>query len=94
MKIATLTLLALMVMTPAVSVFPEPPQRDVPAEVDAARKALQNAHNELEHARRPMGLAQGRSDEARRGGPDRIERSGKVGAGTPRHEITRNASHA
>jgi hypothetical protein len=50
MKIATLTLLALMVMTPAVSVFPEPPQRDVPAEVDAARKALQNAHNELEHA--------------------------------------------
>jgi hypothetical protein len=50
MKIAMLTLLALMVMSPAVSLYPEAPQRDVPAEVDAARRALQNAHNELEHA--------------------------------------------
>jgi hypothetical protein len=50
MKIASLTLLALLVLTPAVSVFPEPPQRDVPAEVEAARGALRNAHNELEHA--------------------------------------------
>jgi hypothetical protein len=50
MKIATFTLLALMVMAPAVSLYPEPPQRDVPAEVDSARKALQNAQSELEHA--------------------------------------------
>ena len=50
MKIATLTLLALMVMSPAVSLYPEAPQRDVPAEVEAARRALQNAHNELDSA--------------------------------------------
>jgi hypothetical protein len=50
MKIATLTLFAVLVMSPAVSLFSAPPQRDVPAEVDSARRALQNAHNELEHA--------------------------------------------
>ena len=50
MKLATLTLLSLMVMTPVVSLYPEPPQRDVPAEIDAARRALQGAYNDLEHA--------------------------------------------
>jgi hypothetical protein len=50
MKLAMLTLLAAMVISPVVSLYPEPPQRDVPAEVDAARRALQNAHDELEHA--------------------------------------------
>ena len=50
MKLATFALLAMFVLSPAVSVYPEPPQRDVPAEVNAARRALENAHNELEHA--------------------------------------------
>lgn len=50
MKLASLTLFALLVMAPAVSLYPEPPQRDVPAEVESARRALQNAHNDLEHA--------------------------------------------
>jgi hypothetical protein len=50
MKLATLTLLALMVMSPVVSLYPEPPQRDVPAEIDAGRRALQGAYNDLEHA--------------------------------------------
>ncbi|HZQ96153.1 MAG TPA: hypothetical protein VFA67_14145 [Candidatus Sulfotelmatobacter sp.] len=50
MKIAMLTLLAVMVMSPAVSLFPQPPQRDVPAEIDAARRSLQTANTELEHA--------------------------------------------
>jgi hypothetical protein len=51
MKLATFTLLAMFVLSPAVSLFPaEPAQRDVPAEVENARRALQNANNELQHA--------------------------------------------
>jgi hypothetical protein len=50
MKIATLILLALMIILPTVPLLPEPPQQDVPAEVESARRALQGAHNDLEHA--------------------------------------------
>ena len=50
MKIATFILLALMIMLPTVPLLPEPPQQDVPAEVESARRALQGAHNDLEHA--------------------------------------------
>ena len=50
MKVATFALLAMFVLSPAVSLFPEPAQKDVPAEVEAARRALQNANNELQHA--------------------------------------------
>jgi len=50
MKVATFALLAMFVLSPAVSLFPEPAQRDVPAEVENARRALQNANNELQHA--------------------------------------------
>ncbi len=50
MKIATLILLALMITLPTVPLLPEPPQRDVPGEVESARRALQGARNDLEHA--------------------------------------------
>jgi len=51
MRIVTLILLVLMIITPTVPLFPEPPQRvDVPAEVESARRALQGARNDLEHA--------------------------------------------
>jgi hypothetical protein len=50
MRIVTVLLLALMIVVPASSVFPEPQGRDVPAEVDSARRALSNARNDLEHA--------------------------------------------
>ena len=51
MKIVRLILVALMIMLPAVTVLPQAPQqRDVPAEVDSARRALYNAKVELEHA--------------------------------------------
>ena len=51
MKIATLILLTLtMIMVPIVSLLPEPPQRDVPAEVEAARRGLEGARNDLAHA--------------------------------------------
>jgi hypothetical protein len=50
MKIATLLVLALMIAAPTVSLYPAVPQRDVPAEVESARRALQGAHNDLEHA--------------------------------------------
>ena len=51
MKIAMSLLLVLMIMAPAVKSSPHPaPQRDVPAEVDTARRALQGARNDLEHA--------------------------------------------
>jgi hypothetical protein len=49
MKIATLLLAAITLVAPS-AVFPQPPQRDVPAEVDAARNALKQANGELEHA--------------------------------------------
>jgi hypothetical protein len=50
MRIAASLLLALIILLPARSVFPEPPQRDVPAEVDSARQKLRSARNDLEHA--------------------------------------------
>ncbi len=51
MKIATLVLLALMIVSPTTSMLSAaPPQKDVPAEVDAARRALEGARNDLAHA--------------------------------------------
>jgi hypothetical protein len=50
MKIATLILLALVIMLPTVPLLPEPPQRDVPAEMEAARRGLEGARNDLVHA--------------------------------------------
>lgn len=50
MRIASLLLLTLMIAVPAISLFPEPPQRDVPAEVETARHQLKDAHDALEHA--------------------------------------------
>jgi len=50
MKIATFILLALMIMLPTVPLLPEPPERDAPGEVESARRALQGARNDLEHA--------------------------------------------
>ena len=49
MKIATLVVLALMVVTPTTSLFPAP-QHDVPAEVESAKRALEGARNDLQHA--------------------------------------------
>ncbi|PYX42938.1 MAG: hypothetical protein DMG83_19235 [Acidobacteria bacterium] len=50
MKIATLVVLALMIVSPTANLFPRAPQRDVPAEVESAKRALQGARNDLEHA--------------------------------------------
>ena len=51
MKIATLLVLALMMAGSTVNVFSAAlPQRDVPAEVESARRALQGARNDLAHA--------------------------------------------
>jgi hypothetical protein len=51
MKIATLILLALaIIMVPTVSLRPEPPQKDVPAEMETARRALEGARGDLMHA--------------------------------------------
>lgn len=49
MKIATL-LLAAMIMVPATSLFSQAPKRDVPADVEAARRDLQGAYSSLEKA--------------------------------------------
>jgi hypothetical protein len=50
MKIAKLIVLALMIGLPTVPLISEPPQKDVPAEVESAKRALQGARNDLEHA--------------------------------------------
>jgi hypothetical protein len=50
MKIATLVVLALMIVSPTATLFPRTPQRDVPAEVESAKRALQGARNDLAHA--------------------------------------------
>lgn len=49
MKIATLVVLALMIISPTTSLFPAP-QKDVPAEVESAKRALEGARNDLQHA--------------------------------------------
>ena len=50
MKIATLAVLSLMIVTPTANLFPRAPQRDVPAEVESAKRALEGARNDLDHA--------------------------------------------
>jgi len=48
MKITSLVLLALMIMLPTVPL--QPFGRDVPAEVESAKRLLQSARNDLDHA--------------------------------------------
>ena len=50
MRIATVLVLVLIIVSPTTYLFPNPPQRDVPAEVDSARQALRGALNDLQHA--------------------------------------------
>ena len=50
MRLATLAVLLMMIISPATSLFPSAPQHDVPSEVDAARRSLQGARKDLEHA--------------------------------------------
>jgi len=50
MKIATLLLFSVMMMSPSATLFSSPFQKDKPAEVDRAQQSLQTAKNELEHA--------------------------------------------
>ena len=50
MKFATLVVLTLMMMGSTVNMFSAAPQRDVPAEVESARRALEGAKNDLAHA--------------------------------------------
>jgi len=50
MRLASLVLLAMMVFSPMSTLLSAPPERDVPAEIDAARQALLTAKHELEHA--------------------------------------------
>lgn len=50
MRIASALLLATMILVPTASMYPEPPQRDVPREIDEARGKLNSALGDLEHA--------------------------------------------
>jgi hypothetical protein len=50
MKIATLVLFSVMMMSPSATLFSSPFQKDKPAEVDRAEQALRTAKGELEHA--------------------------------------------
>ena len=49
MKIATLLLFSVMMMSPSATLFSSP-QKDKPAEVDRAEQSLHTAKGELEHA--------------------------------------------
>jgi hypothetical protein len=49
MKIVTL-LLAVTILVAPTTLFSNPPQKDVPAEVTSAQSALKGAYNDLEHA--------------------------------------------
>src|SRR5207302_9250299 len=49
MKIATLLLFSVMMMSRSATLFPSP-QKDKPAEVDRAEQSLHTAKGELEHA--------------------------------------------
>jgi hypothetical protein len=50
MRIASALLLATMILVPTASMYPEPPQRDVPREMDEARNKLNSAMEDLQHA--------------------------------------------
>jgi len=50
MKIATLLLFSVMMLSPSATLFSSPFQKDKPAEVDRAEQALRTAKGELEHA--------------------------------------------
>ena len=50
MKIPMLLLLVLLIVSPTVSLYPAVPQRDVPQEVEHAKRALENAQTDLQHA--------------------------------------------
>ena len=51
MRLATLLVLVLLIASPTTSLFSSAPQqRDVPAEVDSARRSLESARNDLQHA--------------------------------------------
>jgi hypothetical protein len=49
MKLATLLLAAVTLVAPT-ALFPQPPQKDVPAEIDAARGTLKQSLGDLEKA--------------------------------------------
>lgn len=50
MRLATLLLAAVTILTPAAVLFPKALQRDVPVEVDSARSALKGAYADLQKA--------------------------------------------
>lgn len=50
MRIAAALLLAAMILVPTATMFPEPPQRDVPREVNEAREKLESAMGDLKNA--------------------------------------------
>lgn len=50
MRLATLLVLVLLIASPATNLFSSAPQRDVPAEVESAKRALEGARNDLQHA--------------------------------------------
>ena len=50
MKFASLIAVALMMMSPAAPLLHSSPQKDVPAEVESAKRSLEGAKNDLEHA--------------------------------------------
>src|ERR1700745_820644 len=87
MKIATLVVLALMIVTPTANLFPRAPQRDVPAEVESAKRALQGARNDLEHAGGDWGghhiAAMNDVSQARKG----VGGNKKVCPRAPRNEV-------
>ena len=51
MRLATLLFLVLLIASPTTNLFSgSPQQRDVPAEVESAKRALEGARNDLQHA--------------------------------------------
>ena len=50
MKTAAVVLLALMIMVPTVPLLSDPPQRDVPAEIESAKAKLSAAREDLNKA--------------------------------------------
>ena len=83
MKFARL-LLALTILVAPATLLPQPPQRDVPGEVDSARNALKQAHNELQHAGGEWGGHRVKAMQTYPRSYRRIERSGEMGTRTPR----------
>jgi len=92
MKIVTLMLFSMMMMSPSATLFSSPFQKDKPAEVDRAEQALRTAKGELEHAGGEWGGHRVLAMKHIAAALHELEGGGTVGTRASRHQVRFAAS--